>query len=173
MMIDGIPYIECRGPLCNGKLHPNTDEYFYPRISFCIPCTKSSRTTRRNNYGTENFIKYKIQHAKDNAKRKGLVFDLTLDIILNKLEEQKWKCALSKVKLVTKLGHPKELSIDRIDFKKGYTADNIQLITFPLNRLKGHFEYNIEKLRSEFGVSTARKVLKSVMKIRLKAPDQN
>ena len=62
---------------------------------------------------------------------------LTRDIILNKLEQQDYKCALSGLPLTCTLEKgvktPTNASIDRIEAGGSYTEDNIQIVCVALN----------------------------------------
>lgn len=62
---------------------------------------------------------------------------LTKEVIINKLEEQKYKCALSGVPLTCELQKGVKVqtnaSIDRIEAGGPYTEDNIQMVCKALN----------------------------------------
>lgn len=62
---------------------------------------------------------------------------LSRDIILNKLKEQEYKCALSGIPMTCLLekgkSFPTNVSIDRIEAGGAYTEDNIQLVCRALN----------------------------------------
>ncbi len=79
----------------------------------------------------ENGIKYLLKYAKTRATKKGREFFLIeSDIIIPKY------CPILKVEL--EFGHGRySPSIDRIDSNKGYTKDNIQIISAQANRMKG------------------------------------
>ena len=69
------------------------------------------------------------------AKQNGAEFLLT-EIFIEKLyEKQDHKCALSG-QVFSSLN---EVSIDRVDSKKGYTEDNVQLVLYAFNRMKSDF----------------------------------
>jgi hypothetical protein len=66
-------------------------------------------------------LKYAYQNLKDNAKRRGKDFNLTF---------KEFKEFATKVEYIKKKGIKGEcFHIDRIDENKGYTKDNIQLLT--------------------------------------------
>lgn len=78
-----------------------------------------------------------LQRAKNRAKLKGLEFDLTVkDIIIPKL------CPVLGIELVCKSGisggQKNSPALDRKDSKKGYTKDNIQVISHLANMMKSH-----------------------------------
>lgn len=76
-------------------------------------------------------IEYKVFHrAKARAQQKGLDFDLSVEDINIPIECPVFKKPLS-------VGDPNWApSIDRIDPTKGYTKDNIQIISNKANRMK-------------------------------------
>ena len=84
------------------------------------------------------FSKYFERHGK---KRTGTI---TIEDAYNKLDAQGFKCALSKIPL--EWSETSGMSIDRIDSKKEYILDNIQLVHRDVNLMKNHFdqEYFIE-----------------------------
>ena len=74
---------------------------------------------------------------------RGLIFDITLDVMWSKLEKQNHKCALSGVqiefgKMTSKI--PTTASLDRIDSNRGYTVDNIQWVHKWINKMKMHLD---------------------------------
>lgn len=85
-------------------------------------------------YRQANKDAYALNHIKDRAKRKGLEFKLELaDIVPPDY------CPILKLKLERSEGFgPKNSSpsVDRIDSTKGYTKDNIQVISNLANRMK-------------------------------------
>lgn len=86
--------------------------------------------------------KMRISNAKYNAsKKKGFdcVVNITVDDIINKYIEQQGRCFLSGQLFSTNSKENKScnnLSLDRIDSKKGYVKDNIQLVTEIVNNSK-------------------------------------
>lgn len=79
----------------------------------------------------------KFHNMKARAKREGIPFDLTLD-------EMEWpsSCSVLGIPLVYDLGRGKTMddspSIDRIDPNKGYTKDNIRIISNKANTMKSN-----------------------------------
>lgn len=64
---------------------------------------------------------------------------LTKKDLLNKLEEQDYKCALSGIPLTCILGEGKtktNASVDRIEAGGPYTKDNIQMVCSVLNKFR-------------------------------------
>lgn len=77
--------------------------------------------------------------SKGRATRLGLDFELTVDILLEKLNNQNKLCAISGLPLTFYLGIGKistNLSVDRIDSNKGYTVENTHLVCSVVNQMK-------------------------------------
>jgi uncharacterized Rmd1/YagE family protein len=76
----------------------------------------------------ENNIKYLLKYAKARATKKGLEYSLIeSDILIPEI------CPIMKVPMVSKRYRP---SIDRIDPTKGYTKENIRIISSLANSMK-------------------------------------
>lgn len=139
----------------NAYLTPDK-KYFRSR---CKSCYKEDGKTRRQNDPTyhkrcrerahirmESDPKYRGYHlwksSKDNAAQKGLEFSISRERIEKALE--KGYCEVTGVPFDlgrTKKKHaalPNAPSIDKIDPDKGYTEDNIQVVTWIYNRAKGN-----------------------------------
>ena len=82
-------------------------------------------------------MRRKISLTKYDAKnRRKLDFDITYTDLLELWQDQDGLCAISKNKLELDQGgtfmgrnNPNCCTIDRLDNSKGYTKDNIQLVT--------------------------------------------
>jgi cupin superfamily acireductone dioxygenase involved in methionine salvage len=69
---------------------------------------------------------------RDNAKRRGIPFELTFE---------QFEAFAIKYDLVINSGTKKHsLTIDRIRHDKGYTKDNIQVLSLSENSIKGNLE---------------------------------
>lgn len=99
----------------------------------CKICEKERNLIYRNN----DPIRFMLNDAKQHAKQKNIIFDLKKDDILNLLIHQDNKCAISGISFDLE-----KFSIDKIDPQKGYTNDNIQLLTINVNRMKSDFDQN-------------------------------
>lgn len=115
----------------------------------CIKCNRRKPTQKRKLCNTckseEFFLRYPAKRAfhnlKNNAKRRGKEFNLSYDWFLKFVTDTNY---------IEKKGRePHSLSIDRIDNSKGYTEDNLQVITFSENASKGD-----ESLNTEGGIIT-------------------
>ena len=93
--------------------------------------------------------------VRNNAKLRGLAFNITIEEAWSLLIKQNTKCALTGATLYfrTTRGAKKKrkgtASLDRIDSSKGYEKDNVQWIHKHINRMKGALgeEYFIELCR--------------------------
>jgi hypothetical protein len=100
----------------------------------CTTCR--SRLSRENNQ-----LKYSYNNLKSNAKRRGKDFDLTLE---------QFKQFCYKTDYLTGKGKTKtSYSIDRIDNNKGYSIDNIRVLTLSANSKKGtkilHYDWRTKE----------------------------
>jgi hypothetical protein len=91
----------------------------------------------------KNDLKYfsmkRLDNTKSNAIKRNLDVKITESDIVRQFEKQKGLCALSGTKLTFNYKNKNKLtyiSIDRIDSKKGYTLDNIQLVCGIINKMK-------------------------------------
>lgn len=88
-----------------------------------------------------------ISNARRRAKKRGLPCTLTRGMILALNERQHGLCVYSGMRLNWQLAPTGKqricpidrVSLDRIDSAKGYTPDNIQLVTDFVNRMKGWY----------------------------------
>lgn len=88
---------------------------------------------RRTKKGT---ISHKLQGAKRNARKNGYEFTLTNAILTELWERQEGRCALTGAELGYIGSGFSAASIDRIDPRRGYTADNIQWVCWRANDAK-------------------------------------
>lgn len=91
----------------------------------------------------EKYIKKMLEGAKKRALKKGLEFNLELcDVVIPRY------CPILGIPLYTsKLNADCSPSIDRIDNSKGYTKNNINIISTRANRIKNDSTFDeIEKL---------------------------
>lgn len=97
---------------------------------------KSEKYKQRVLLNKSNELERKmLTSAKKRALEKGIIFDLTLDDIL--IPEY---CPILKIRLEKKGGSPtpNSPSLDRFDPKKGYTKDNVWVISFKANCMKSN-----------------------------------
>lgn len=89
-------------------------------------------------------VKNKLTDAKHRAKIKNWHYDLDEEFIKELYKKQDGKCAYSgePLSLEERCEDKEPFSIDRIDSSKGYTKDNITLITGYINRMKLNWKYD-------------------------------
>lgn len=96
---------------------------------------------------------------QEGARKRSYVFEITIEEAWNVYEKQKGVCALSGFPIyldaslgsLNKRGYQKgTASLDRIDSKRGYTADNIQWVHKDLNKLKSNWpeDYFLEMCKA-------------------------
>lgn len=110
-------------------------------------------------------LSYLITAAKNRAKIKNLEFNLCIDNVFPKLLYQNFRCAVLNVEFDLRFSSdfsvsPFGISIDKIDSKKGYTADNVQLVCNIVNMAKSQFPIEIfdQMCRARVEVLNASKV---------------
>lgn len=99
------------------------------RGSYCHRCHK-----RR--YKERHPERYAYSNLRGNAKRRGKVFELTFEQFLQFVVKTNY--------MVSKGRFKQSYHIDRIDETKGYTIDNIQVITNTEN-IRKYLSYNYDE----------------------------
>jgi len=134
---------------CN-KIWTADAEHFYQTkdgilSSECRPCfrQRSSRNQKSRHHagGTDYHLGYITRSTKQRAKKYGIAYDIDAHFISTLLKEQECCCAISKVKLTFTKGEghiPTNASIDRIDPRKGYTKENVQIVAWQVNVMKSN-----------------------------------
>jgi hypothetical protein len=97
--------------------------------------------SRRKNWSASEYGRlYDIfSAARTRAKKKKIEFDLTMDFVIKMFSNQGSLCALTGLKLNTGFKqkgnnwNPYCPSIDKIDSEKGYTKDNIRIVSVIAN----------------------------------------
>lgn len=123
--------------VCNSEFTPKSGAH-----KFCTPQCKGKWKYVTGSGSTEEQYKKISGNWKRYLSRLLYVggakrSSLTVDILLKKLEEQNYKCALSGLPLTCLLDkgkkHPLNVSIDRVNAGGPYEAYNIQLVGQALN----------------------------------------
>jgi len=129
-----------------------TDFHTYTRSRdglnrICNTCKKLNHDKKINTL--EGHVKNILRYTKSHSKKIKREFNIIYEDVINLYEKQNGLCAISKIKMTynhisDNESHDIEnLSIDRIDPKKGYTKDNIQLVCVIVNRMKLDLEVNM------------------------------
>lgn len=96
------------------------------------------RTKLSIDWDRKNPDRILLATAKHRARKKQIPFDLTVDdIFIPDI------CPILGIKLVRRLGQgygagPSSPSLDRIDTNKGYTKDNVHVISYKANAMKSN-----------------------------------
>ena len=94
------------------------------------------------------FLNENIRRAQHRTENKQEI-SITADYLITIGYSQDWKCALTGWPLEFQRGgtnwggkwcNPMSCTIDRIDNSKGYHRNNVQLVTWYANRIKGHLD---------------------------------
>lgn len=131
-----IEYIKCN------KCHEyKTRDNFNKTISQgCKPCFKLNDILFVSTL--RGFILRRIKSARSHSKERNKKigrndnagdFSITLDIILDKILEQKGRCYYSGIPLVFKRKSDWMMSLERLDNSKGYTKENTVLVCAEFN----------------------------------------
>ena len=116
---------------------------FEPSRNVCYPCRQRAHQKRVSS-SPEVYLRQ--LHAKSKAackkgKRLALDFKITPEDIIDLYHKQQGRCALSGVILTHHKdgsGHKEfNISIDRLNNDLGYTIDNIRLVAYRLNMMRG------------------------------------
>lgn len=131
------------------RLFPYRKQYKDNKEKRCKQCNKLDHRNRVENYTLEQHITHMVSSSKGSAKKRGKrgrkeceEHTITVEDILKLKEEQNNKCVYSGIELVWERNNNDKASIDRIDSTKGYTPDNIQLVTKLVNQAKSDLTHN-------------------------------
>lgn len=104
--------------------------------SYCLKCMKVKSLEQRK----KNPLRTMISNTKSSAKKRNIFFNLTEeDLIIPEY------CKYLEIKLTINAGQgilDSAATIDRIDNNKGYTKDNIQIISHKANTIKNNLSIN-------------------------------
>lgn len=110
--------------------------------SSCRACDANSRLRWyhhvKANRTFEQTIELRVYQARKRATKKKLEFDITSSDILDIFNRQSGKCFYSGIDMekIPKIDNYYNLSIDRVDSKKGYVKDNVVLCCDSVNTMK-------------------------------------
>lgn len=112
--------------------------------SYCKKCKYAARLIYLSTY--DGFIKNLFKDVRNNAKKRNIQVQITIKDITDLYTKQNGQCALTGIPMTfqaTERTNNSEhilnkwnISVDRIDSKKGYIKDNIQLVCAIINRMK-------------------------------------
>jgi hypothetical protein len=141
---------------CNtcGEIFPAASEHFYQKrsgilSSECRNCfrQRSSRNqhARHHGGGVDYHLSYIVRGIRQRARKSGMECEIDAEFLKILMEEQNGLCAISRIPLTFMKGQghiPTNASVDRIDSKKGYTKDNVQLVANQVNTMKSNLNIN-------------------------------
>jgi len=112
---------------------------FYVRQSRGRPSTICRACTRRRDHAqrTRSWLRFYAHLLQNAAKRHGVDPAVTPEFLVDLMIEQQGLCALTGRKLVRAVHNPNTASIDRIDNARDYLTDNVRLVTWTVNRMRG------------------------------------
>lgn len=189
-----------RNDICKACRHIERSEMNYPRqesgTKFCSKCDKKLNVSMfysdkcqsdglqslcithqkiKINKSNSNYlcaITKIFNDAKQNAKKRGINFQITKEDIEELFKKQNGKCAITEVQLTysymterqegdSHIINKTNMSIDRINNSKGYTKNNIHLICAVVNRIK--HEMNLFELMF-FAITVSNKISRFLIK---------
>ncbi len=131
----------------------NENINFYPkRKNKCKSCLSNEYKNREDKedylkkqqiWRSKNLIRYRVTSAKHRALKKGMVFEITDEDIIEKLKTQNNKCYISKQTITFNEKDWYGLSLDRLDNNIGYTKDNTVVVTKFVNFSKNDLELEV------------------------------
>jgi hypothetical protein len=137
--------------LCEKCGDTDVTNFYFKTKSLCKTCRLDQLRVKYNNgelyncsnkewVTEENLIHIRVQAAKHRAKAKKFEFEITNEIIQNKLKQQNGRCYFSNVEITFKIYDLHCLSLDRIDSKIGYTVENTVIVTSFINQAKNSID---------------------------------
>jgi len=139
---------ECKCLFCG-----ETDEnmFYGKRKSKCKKCLSNEYKNRpdkqdyidkQKKWVNKNLIRFRVLSAKHRAIRDNLSFELTNEMVEEKLKEQDYKCYISKLPISMESNNWYSLSLDRINSDDGYTIKNTIIVTKFINISKNELSLN-------------------------------
>lgn len=143
--------MELKPPQCYQKNYNGLQWY-------CILCMKKRNTTCHNT--VKGYIKKLCRHAKSRCKHRsnvksrnddsGKIDDNLFDLVVDLIENQNGRCAITGIPLEFKMNSRHGASLDRLDNQEGYIDGNIQLVVIPLNTRTTPSNSEIQKIRENY-----------------------
>lgn len=99
-----------------------------------MPVTQSAQRRQR----VERAMREALKGARSRSQARDLAFDLSVNWLLDTVERQDFRCALTGIEFYSKhtsagKTNPFAPSLDRIDPKRGYTTDNVRIVILAVN----------------------------------------
>jgi hypothetical protein len=132
------------------RLFPYRKNYSLNKEKRCKSCNNFNNQYRRSKLNVKQTLQNCLTSSKSSSKKRlkrgrieSGINTLTIEELLKLYEKQKGKCSISGVKMSLLNNSNYIVSIDRIDSNKGYTINNIQLVTKIVNQAKNNLKLNI------------------------------
>lgn len=87
-------------------------------------------------------ISQRLADSKTRANKKGIDHNIDHAFIKQLLMQSGNRCPITKQKFVFESKHPFNFSVDRIDSNKGYTRDNVWIVSTWANRAKSDLSFD-------------------------------
>jgi hypothetical protein len=127
----------------NSYLFPNDVANIDKKKHLCKHCSNESARKRRSNHTPTQIVNNMLNNAKKSSikrVRSGRTdcgeFTLTTQDIFDLVKKQNNRCFFTKKEFIWKYNNNNKPSIDRIDCNRGYTKDNINMVTFIVNQYR-------------------------------------
>lgn len=129
--------IRCECLLCGSIKTMKRNKFGYTKSCGCLKLLRGEKNHRFTGYKEIHGAKWKTYIR--NAKKRNIIFDITIEYAWDIFEKQNKKCSLSGVDLTFwKSAHIRQAtaSLDRIDNTKGYIKGNIHWVHKKINQIK-------------------------------------
>lgn len=125
-------YKQCS--ICKQYLEINNYRRYSHRCNKCVYKVGTSYREQRK-YTVDHWIMVALCNSKKRAKLKNFNHNLTKQWLLANIPEY---CPVLGIKLSFSGNRDNSPSLDRFDNNKGYTTDNVRIISFRANSLKSN-----------------------------------
>ena len=128
-------YTECKLGFCNNKIPCSNINNPNKHIKVCDECRYKLRHVYRKSNGIPSFWRFTNSVVEKAIERNRYPVEITAEDICNVWPKDN-KCPIMGTEF--RVGEPRmdSPSLDRIDNNKGYTLDNIQIISNLANNMK-------------------------------------
>ena len=118
--------------------------------SQCKECHKIKHKKYLENNGIDTYFIILYKDLVNNAKKRKIDIEISKKDIINLYNIQNGLCSITNIKMTydksekkyTRLYNIHNISVDRINSKKAYTIDNIQLVCVIVNIMKTDLDFN-------------------------------
>jgi len=146
----GRGMIICRGcksekPIDNFPLREQGKKHIRCLCRECEAKFSLERYRNKKSYSLEETLHRRAYQASRRAKNKSIECNITDADLMEIYNKQEGKCHYSGVLMekIPKVDNYYNLSIDRVDSKKGYTKENIVLCCDSINTMKNAMPHNV------------------------------